>query len=130
MTPFQVLIVAMAFPLAVSAMSRGKDRLATRTPPALAGTGLYLADRVDRVRFTAVLAYRDEFLVGLAADFPTELGPRAWRVAACPRARGRLEGWLQDATALLAYRSADGAITPADRLWGGNVECEPGMAVG
>ena len=67
--------------------------------------------------------------VGFAADFPTELAARAWRVVADDSARTRPERWLEDATAPQAYRSADGAIMMADRVWGGNVECEPAVAV-
>ena len=67
--------------------------------------------------------------VGIAADFPTELAARAWRVVADDSARTRLERWLEDANAPQAYRSADGAIVMADRVWGGNVECEPAVSV-
>ena len=88
-----------------------------------------LADRVERLRVTAVLVCGDELFVGIAADFPTELAARAWRVVADDSARTRLERWLEDANAPQAYRSADGAIVMADRVWGGNVECEPAVSV-
>jgi len=45
-------------------------------------------------------------------------------------ARTRLERWLDEATALRADRSADGALMLADPRWGDNVACEPAMTVG
>ena len=54
-------------------------------------------------------------------------GPGEWWPTTAPE-RG-LERWLEDANAPQAYRSADGAIVMADRVWGGNVECEPTVSV-
>ncbi|MHB2023777.1 MAG: hypothetical protein ACYCO3_10675 [Mycobacteriales bacterium] len=128
MTPIRAVIVTMAFALVVWAAGRALTALAARNPSCR--TRQYLAGRVDRLRIAAVVAYEDELLVTLAADVHPELAARAWRVAADASARTRLERWLDDATPLRAYRSADGAIMLADPVWGGNVACEPALAVG
>jgi hypothetical protein len=130
MTPMRAVILTMAFALMVWTAGRALTALAARNPSASCGTRQYLAGRVDQLRIAAVVAYEDELLVTLTADAQTELAARAWRVAADVSARTRLERWLDDAAPLRAYRSADGAIMLADPVLGGNVACEPALAVG
>ncbi len=93
--------------LPVSGVRSGRVLIAlvAQTPPGPDRARLYLADRVERLRVTAVLVCGDELSVGFAADFPTELAARAWRVVADDSARTRPERWLEDATARQAYRS-------------------------
>ena len=129
MTVFGGVIVAVAFPLVTSAVGRVLIALAARRAPGRANAPLYLAGPVDHLRIAAVLAYENDLLVNLSADLPTELAGRAWRVVADAGGRTRVERWLEDGTALRAYCTAAGAIMLADRGWGGNVACEPAMAV-
>lgn len=130
MTLFRGVIRAMAFPLAVWPEGRALLAVVARTTSEAVTGRLYQSGRVDRLRINAVIVYDDELLDSSGAHFPLDLPPRAWRVAANASARTRLERWLEDATALRAYRSDDGAITLADRVWGGHVACEPALAVG
>ena len=126
MTMSRGVIVAMVFALEVWAMGRVLTALVARTPRGPASVRLYLADRVDHLPNTSVLAYEDELLVSLAADLPTG---RARRVVAGANARTGLERRLEDVASLRAYCSADGAIMLAALVWGGNIACEPAMAV-
>jgi hypothetical protein len=78
MTLLRRVIMAIAFPLAVCAVGRVLIAQAVRTPPGPDSAWLHLADRVERLRVTAVLVCGDELFVGFVADFPTELAARAW----------------------------------------------------
>lgn len=120
--PF-VVVAACVF--AFSAVGRVLTMVAVRTP---AGRQ-YLAGRRDNLRVADFVVYGDELVVMFADDRNVGLSAHTWWTANEPSSRHRLERWRGESTWLRAYLSADGGIMLADPWWGGNVACEPALAL-
>ena len=71
---------------------------AAGTPPGSASGRLYLADPVDHLRITAVLAYEDESCWSAWPLISISSWPVHWPVVADVNARARLDRWLEDVT--------------------------------
>ncbi len=120
-----MVAVSAACTVAVWVAANVSTVLAKPMPPARQ----CLAGRHDNLQVAELVVYGDELLVTFASGPTAELTARTWWTANDPSSRHRLERWRHEATRLQAYLSTDGAIMLADRRWGGNVACEPAMAL-
>jgi hypothetical protein len=111
--------------VAVWASKRVLGALAEPLPP----TRHYLAGRHANLQMEDLIVYDDEVLLTFVNDRSIELTTHTWCAAREPSSQHRLERWREDRTSLHAYVSSDGAIMLADHRWGGNVACEPAVAL-
>ena len=110
---------------AISASKRVLAALAQPVPPARH----YLAGSAANLKIDDLIVYDDEVLVTFVNERSIELATDIWCAARESSSQHRLECWRDDRSSLHAYLGSDGAIMPADHRSGGNVACEPSLAL-